>query len=53
MKIKFKWYDMWVGVYYDRKGRTFYICPFPTIVIIIQRGNKPQFHKDIADIEVI
>lgn len=40
MKIKFKWYDMWVGVFYDRIKRTFYICPLPMIVIIVKRKDK-------------
>ena len=47
MKMKIKWYDLWVGVYYDRKKRTFYICPFPTIVVIIQRKSKAQSDKDM------
>lgn len=27
----FRWYDLWVGVYLDRKNRVVYICPLPTI----------------------
>lgn len=29
---KFKWFDMWVGVYVDRDKRRLYICPLPMIV---------------------
>ena len=28
----FKWYDLWVGFYWDRKARTLYFCPLPCIV---------------------
>ena len=33
--IFFAWYDCWIGWYYDRKMRTFYICPLPMVVIQI------------------
>lgn len=29
----FRWYDFWVGVYYDQKERTLYICPLPMLGI--------------------
>lgn len=31
MKIRlfFRWYDFWVGVYVDVGGRAIYICPVP------------------------
>ena len=32
MKIKFRWYDLWVGVYYDKEKRRIHICPFPCII---------------------
>jgi hypothetical protein len=25
----FRWYDLWVGLYVDRKGRALYFCPVP------------------------
>lgn len=25
----FKWYDCWVGIYYDRKNKKLYILPIP------------------------
>lgn len=31
--VKFAWYDLWVGVFYDRRQRTIYICPLPTLLI--------------------
>lgn len=32
----FAWYDMWVGIYYDRHDNVVYVVPFPMFVIRIQ-----------------
>jgi hypothetical protein len=40
MKIKFAWYDIWIGVYYDRKNRVLYICPLPTLLLEIPFAKK-------------
>ncbi len=32
-KIQFKWYDLWVGAFWDAKRRTLYVCPLPTLVL--------------------
>ena len=33
--VKFAWYDLWVGAYYDRLEKTLYICPLPMLVVRI------------------
>lgn len=33
MRIRWRWYDLWVGAYFDRKERRLYVCPFPTVVL--------------------
>jgi hypothetical protein len=40
MRIKFAWYDIWVGAYYDRKNRILYICPLPTLLFEIPLGKN-------------
>jgi hypothetical protein len=35
IKVSFAWYDMWIGIYYDRKQRIVYICPVPMLLIEI------------------
>ena len=30
------WYDLWVGVYIDVKGRRVFILPVPCVGIVIQ-----------------
>lgn len=37
MKIKrisffVAWYDLWVGAFYDREKRIWYVCPWPCCV---------------------
>lgn len=35
VRLFFKWYDIWVGVFIDTKNRFIYICPLPMLVIRI------------------
>lgn len=37
LKIKFAWYDLWVGAYWDRKDKILYVCPLPMLLLIFQR----------------
>lgn len=41
MKITpfFRWYDLWIGIYIDRKNRTVYICPIPMVGIKVEYGS--------------
>ena len=32
---KFKWYDIWAGIFIDTKNRDLYICPIPMFVLKI------------------
>jgi len=40
MRIKpvLAWYDMWVGVFWDRQGRRLYILPLPCCGVCIELG---------------
>lgn len=35
LRIFVAWYDLWVGLYYDRKGKQLYVCPLPCLVFQI------------------
>lgn len=35
MKLKWLWFDFWIGAFWDAKKRILYICLIPTIVFII------------------
>lgn len=36
LRIAFAWYDLWVGVFIDRRARTLYVCPLPALVISLR-----------------
>lgn len=38
--VRFAWYDMWVGVFYDKYKRTFFICPLPCLLITYRRKSR-------------
>jgi hypothetical protein len=31
--LHWKWYDLWIGAFYERSTKTWYICLLPTLVI--------------------
>lgn len=39
IRLLFKWYDFWVGVYYDQEGRNVFIFPLPMFGIMISWGT--------------
>lgn len=41
MKIRplFAWYDLWVGLYWDRKTRRLYVLPLPCIGVVFDFGQ--------------
>jgi hypothetical protein len=42
MKIEFKWFDIWIGVFIDTKQRKVYICPVPMIVISFEMSETGE-----------
>jgi hypothetical protein len=32
----FRWYDFWIGFYWDRHARALYICPLPMFGVKVQ-----------------
>lgn len=48
LSIIFAWYDFWVGFYWDRKGRTLYFLPIPTIGISIKFPAKAETKKSAS-----
>lgn len=35
LSFGFKWYDLWIGAYYDKDFMALYVCPLPMCVIRI------------------
>jgi hypothetical protein len=34
--LRWRWYDLWVGAYFDRVHNVWYLCPLPTVVIEVR-----------------
>lgn len=45
IKVFWAWYDLWIGAFWDRKAKTPYICPVPTVVIALSVG--PSANNDM------
>lgn len=41
MKVRplFAWYDMWIGIFWDRSRRRLYILPLPCIGVVVEFGR--------------
>lgn len=37
--VKFAWYDMWMGAYWDREARILYVCPLPMLLVTFIRED--------------
>lgn len=43
LSVAWKWFDLWVGAYWDAGHRTLYVCPLPTVVFRLEfRGPKDE-----------
>lgn len=36
----FRWYDLWVGTYWDCVNRVLYVCPLPMVGIAVRIGDR-------------
>jgi hypothetical protein len=34
------WYDLWMGIYWDRRTRKLYLLPLPCIGIVLEFATK-------------
>lgn len=41
----FAWYDLWIGAYFDRDRRVWYVCLLPCCVLKIERAIDPALCK--------
>lgn len=47
MRIRplFAWYDIWIGVFWDRKTRKLYILPLPCIGIVVTFASPERQNR--------
>jgi hypothetical protein len=38
--LQWRWYDLWVGVFVDLPSRRLYICPLPTVVVVVDVSHR-------------
>jgi hypothetical protein len=38
VELNFIWYDLWIGIYYDREKKIIYINSLPCVVWICERA---------------
>ena len=44
VSLRFAWYDIWVGAFWDREKKRLYVCPLPMVLLAFQIGTpKPKF----------
>lgn len=36
----FAWYDLWIGVFWDRQKRRLYVLPLPCIGFVVEFGRR-------------
>lgn len=41
----FRWFDLWIGAYWDRENRTLYVCPLPMFGLRIRAERKAKESK--------
>lgn len=42
IKFEFKWFDLWIGFFYDEKNRKLYFCPLPMCVFSFEKAKKEK-----------
>ena len=48
IKVKFVWYDIWVGVYIDKPKKRVYIILIPTLPIILDFNTELPKKQELA-----
>ncbi len=42
------WYDLWIGMYYDRKGEWLYILPLPCLGVRVRRRIREKWAAKVC-----
>jgi len=43
IEFLFAWYDLWIGLFWDKKKKWLYILPFPMFGIILKFNKEKIF----------
>jgi len=47
VKIIFRWFDLWVGLFIDAKKKTLYVFPLPMLGLMVQFGHPSTTKEKI------
>lgn len=45
MQLTFKWYDIWIGFFWDAKKKWLYFFPIPMCGIIFKFRTYAKYHE--------
>lgn len=40
ISLSLAWYDLWIGAFWSRRGRTLYICPLPCVLVTVKLPER-------------
>lgn len=43
VRFFFRWYDLWIGAYWDRDQRILYVCPIPMFGFYVMCGPAETY----------
>jgi len=49
VRLYFKWFDFWVGAFYDTKRRWLYIQPLPMVGVIFDFYDYPAYERFLEE----
>jgi hypothetical protein len=47
VEFLFAWYDLWIGIFWDKKKRALYILPLPMVGVVIKFQTTAERDKRI------
>lgn len=54
VEFSFKWYDLWIGFYWDNKNKELYFCPIPCCVFkFYDFLNSDEFYVFYLDDKIL
>lgn len=42
VELMFRWYDLWIGAYWNRESRVLYILPLPMLGVKVSFAHRGQ-----------
>jgi hypothetical protein len=46
VRVRFRWFDFWAGVFVDTRKRRLHVCPVPTVLVTFDMKPKGDVFRD-------